>query len=101
MRGIWVWPSKPNEQDKTLQKILREDELVAILIALANNPEGLSNAQLDRLLANDSQWRTLLHMKELMALGFVDYHVQLFGDAGKYQLTDMGKAIVTRIQTND
>ena len=101
MRGIWVWPSKPNEQDKTLHKILREDELVAILIALANNPEGLSNAQLDRLLANDSQWRTLLHMKELMALGFVDYHVHLFGDAGKYQLTDMGKAIVTRIQTND
>jgi hypothetical protein len=100
MRGIWVWPSEPKDQDKILQKILREDELVAILIALANNPEGLSNAQLDRLLANNSQWKTLFHMKELMALGFVDYHVQLFGDAGKYQLTDLGKAIVSRIQAN-
>jgi hypothetical protein len=100
MRGIWVWPSEPKDQDKTLQKILREDGLVAILIAFANNPEGLSNAQLDRLLANNSQWRTLFHMKELMALGFVDYHVQLFGDAGKYQLTDLGKAIVSRIQAN-
>jgi hypothetical protein len=100
MRGIWVWPSEPKDQDKALQKILREDEFVAILIALANNPEGLSNAQLDRLLANNSQWRTLFHMKELMALGFVDYHVQLFGDAGKYQLTDLGKAIVSRIQAN-
>src|SRR2546425_11649369 len=100
MRGIWVWPSKLKEQDKTLTKILREDELVAILIALANNPEGLSNAQLDRLLANNSQWRTLLHMKELMALGFIDYHVQIFGDPGKYQLTELGKAVVCKIQAN-
>jgi hypothetical protein len=101
MRGIWVWPAEPKEQDRTLQKILREDELVAILIALANNPEGLSNAQLDRLLANNSQWRTLSHTKELMALGFVDYHVQLFGDAGRYQLTELGRAIVSRIQANE
>jgi hypothetical protein len=101
MRGIWVWPAEPKEQDRTLQKILREDELVTILIALANNPEGLSNAQLDRLLANNSQWRTLSHTKELMALGFVDYHVQLFGDAGRYQLTELGRAIVSRIQANE
>ncbi len=101
MRGIWVWPADPKERDRILQKILREDELVAILIALANNPEGLSNAQLDRLLANNSQWRTLSHTKELMALGFVDYHVQLFGDAGRYQLTELGRAIVSRIQANE
>jgi hypothetical protein len=101
MRGIWVWPAEPKEQDRTLQKILREDELVAILIALANNQEGLSNAQLDRLLANNSQWRTLSHTKELMALGFVDYHVQLFGDAGRYQLTELGRATVSRIQANE
>ncbi|SRR5712692_2877957 len=100
MRGIWAWPSEPKEQDKTLQKILREDELIAILVALASNPEGLSNAQLDTLLINNSQWRTLLHMKELMALGFIDYRVQLFGDAGKYQLTELGKAIVSKIQAN-
>jgi hypothetical protein len=100
MRGIWVWPAEPKEQDRTLQKILREDELVAVLIALTNNPEGLSNPQLDRLLTNNSQWRTLSHMKELMALGFVDYHVQLFGDAGRYQLTELGRAIVSRIQAN-
>jgi hypothetical protein len=101
MRGIWVWPAEPKEQNRTLQKILREDELVVILIALANNPEGLSNAQLDRLLANNSQWRTFSHTKELMALGFVDYHVQLFGDAGRYQLTELGRAIVSRILANE
>jgi len=100
MRGIWAWPSEPKEQDKVMQKILREDELIAILVALTSNPEGLSNAQLDRLLTNNSQWRTLLHMKELMAVGFVDYRVHLFGDAGKYQLTELGKAIMSKTQAN-
>ena len=98
MKGIWVWPSDPKDQEKTLRKIMEEDELVTILAALAKGPEGLSNAQLDRLLSNNSQWRTLSHMRELMALGFVRYHVQFFGDAGKYELTDLGKTIVSRMQ---
>ena len=98
MKGIWVWPSEPKEQDKTLQRILREDELVTILLGLSKSADGLSNAQLDKLLGNNSQWRTLLHAKELTALGFVEYHVQFFGDAGKYQLTELGRTIVSRIQ---
>ena len=98
MKGIWVWPSEPKEQDKVLKAILQEDELVTILTALAKSPEGLSNAQLDKLLANNSQWRTLTHMRELMALGFVEYAVQFFGDAGKYHLTDLGKTEITKIQ---
>jgi hypothetical protein len=98
MKGIWVWPSDPKDQEKTLQKIMEEDELVTILAALAKDAEGLSNAQLDRLLSNNSQWRTLSHMRELIALGFVQYHVQFFGEAGKYELTDLGKTIVSRMQ---
>ena len=100
MKGIWVWPSDPKDQEKTLRKIMEEDELVTILTALAKSPEGLSNAQFDRLLSNNSQWRTLSHMRELMALGFVQYHVQFFGDAGRYELTDLGKTIVSRIQAD-
>ena len=79
---------------------MEEDELVTILAALAKSPEGLSNAQLDRLLSNNSQWRTLPHMKELMALGFIQYHVQFFGDAGKYELTELGKTVVSRMQAS-
>jgi hypothetical protein len=100
MKGIWAWPSEPGDQEKTLRKIVEEDELVTILAALAKSPEGLSNAQLDRLLSNNSQWRTLPHMKELIALGFVQYHVQFFGEAGKYELTDLGKTVVSRIQAS-
>ena len=100
MKGIWAWPSEPGDQEKILRKIVEEDELVTILAALAKSPEGLSNAQLDRLLSNNSQWRTLPHMKELIALGFVQYHVQFFGEAGKYELTDLGKTVVSKIQAS-
>jgi hypothetical protein len=98
MKGIWVWPSEPDEQNKVIRAIMQEDELAAILFALSKDPEGLSNAQLDRLLANNSQWRTLSHMRELIALGFVEYHVQFFGDPGKYRLTDLGRTIAAMIQ---
>jgi len=100
MKGIWAWPSKPKDQDKTLQKIMEEDELVTILVALVKNLEGLSNAELDRLLSNNSQWRTLSHMKELTALGFVQYRVQFFGEAGKYEITDLGKTATSRMQAS-
>jgi hypothetical protein len=100
MKGIWGWPAEPKDQDKTLQKIMEEDELITILVELAKSPEGLSNAQIDRFLSNNSQWRTLSHMKELIALGFVRYHVQFFGDAGKYEITDLGKTIVSRIHAS-
>lgn len=98
MKGIWTWPSDPKEQEETLRQIGREDELLTILEALAKNPEGLSNAQLDKLLANNSQWRTLSHMKELLSLSFVRYHIQFFGDAGKYEITDLGKATLSNIR---
>jgi hypothetical protein len=100
MKGIWVWPSEPKDQDKMLRRIMEEDELGAILATLAKAPEGLSNAQLDNLLSNNSQWRTLSHMRELTALGFIQYQVQFFGGAGKYELTDLGKTVVSRIQAS-
>lgn len=100
MKGIWTWPTEPAEQEKTLRKLMQEDELVAIVGALSKSSDGLSNAQLDKLLTNNSQWRTVSHMKELMALGFVRYDVQFFGEAGKYQLTDLGKTIVPRVQAD-
>jgi len=100
MKGTWFWPSEPKEQEKTLQRVLHEDEFVTILLTLAKSPEGVSNALLDKLLGNNSQWRTLLHVKELMALGFIQYQVQFFGDAGKYLLTELGQTIVSRIQAS-
>jgi hypothetical protein len=101
MKGIWTWPSDPMEQEETLRRIAKEDELTNILEALAKTAEGLSNAQLDKLLSNNSQWRTLSHMKELLALGFVRYHIQFFGDAGKYEITDLGNEALSKIKSGD
>ena len=98
MKGIWVWPEDAKAQTKALRKIIQEDELATILLALANNPDGLSNAQLDRLLANNSQWRTLSHLRELTSLGFIQYQIQFFGGPGKYQLTELGRSVAARIQ---
>lgn len=100
MKGIWTWPSEPKEHEKILRQIEQEDELVEILSALQKNPHGLSNAQLDRLLTNNSQWRTLPHMNELIALKLVQYHVQFFGEAGLYELTDLGKTIISALETS-
>ena len=100
MKGLWTWPSDPAEQDKIIRKVKEEDELMTILVSLTGNPEGLSNAQLDKLLQNNSQWRTLSHVKELIALGFIRYDVQFFGDPGKYKVTDLGKTVVSKIQTD-
>jgi hypothetical protein len=97
MKGIWGWPSETKDQDKTLRKVMEEDELATILIALAKSPQGLSNAQLDNLLSNNSQWRTLTHTRELLALGFIQYKIQFFGEPGKFELTDLGKIAVARI----
>jgi len=98
LKGIWAWPSSANDQDNTLLKVMREDELATILFALEKTPQGLSNAQLDKMLTNNSQWRTLKHMRELISLGFVQYHVEFFGNAGGYTLTELGKAAIARMR---
>jgi len=98
MKGIWTWPADPKEQEETIRQIAQEDELTSILEALAKSTEGMSNAQLDKSLSNNSQWRTLSHMKELLGLGFVSYHIQFFGEAGKYKITDLGKAALSKIR---
>ncbi|MDG6977491.1 MAG: hypothetical protein JRN58_00225 [Nitrososphaerota archaeon] len=98
MRGLWRWPSEQSDQERTLRQIAEEDELGTIMLALSTDSSGLSNAQIDRLLKNNSQWRTLRHMKELIALGFVNYKVQYFGEAGRYELTDLGRSALSNIQ---
>jgi hypothetical protein len=97
MRGLWVWSSDSKEQETIVRKVAQEDELGAILTALAKSPDGLSNAQIDRVLRNNSQWRTLWHMRELIALGIAEYKPDFFGDPGRYVLTERGRILVPRM----
>ncbi len=98
MRGLFTWPSDAKAQAKVLRLIKEEDELPKILFALADRADGLSNAQLDRLLSNNSQWRTASHMRELAALGFVEYQVDLFGGPGRYRLTETGRWVLPSLR---
>lgn len=94
MKGTWTWPSDSNHRETALQRVAHDQRFAAILAALAKNPGGLSNAQLDSTAANNSQWRTSWRMKELTALGLVEYKPELFGEPGRYTLTEHGKALL-------
>ncbi len=97
MKGTWFWPADSKSQEKTVRKIRDEDQLSKIIVAISKSPDGLSNAQIDNILANNSQWRTLWHLKELMSMNLVQYNVQFFGEAGRYVLTDLGRELLSRI----
>jgi DNA-binding HxlR family transcriptional regulator len=97
MKGTWFWPEEPKAQARVLRTVRGDKHLPMILAALAKSKDGLSNAQIDNMLANNSQWITARHLGKLMALGFVEYEVEIFGDAGMYTLTELGKTVLPTI----
>src|SRR2546422_7656618 len=97
MQGIWFWPSDAKGQLKVLRKIMASEPILAALTALSKSKEGLSNAQLDSAMGSFSQWNTRWIIDQLLSLGFIEYRVEWFGDAGKYVLTELGKDILRRL----
>ena len=63
---------------------------MAALGALSKSKEGLSNAQLDDAISDNSNWMTRWVIDQLVSLGFAEYHVDFFGGPGKYVLTELG-----------
>ena len=61
------------------------------LTGLAKSKDGLSNSELDDLIAGNSNWMTLWVVRQLTALGFVNYKVDFFGEPARYQLTELGR----------
>ena len=100
MNGTWAWPSDSKQQETALHKVVQDHRLTAILEILGKNPGGLSNAQIDNLVANNSQWRTSWLMKELTALGLIEYKAELFGESGRYTLSEYGKTCYQALATN-
>jgi hypothetical protein len=96
MKGTWSWPEK--DRRGALEK-LKTPHILAILTALkAKGKDGLSNAEIDSLLGTASQWLIFWELRELTALGIVEFDVQLFGEPGKYRLTEAGFSILQEIQ---
>jgi len=96
MKGFWIWPSDEKSQARVMD-LLRGTVLVDVLAALSKDKGGLSNAQLDLLLDNNSQWNSLWTMRQLLALGFAEYRVNVFGDSGRYLMTELGQKVLDRM----
>ena len=97
-KGLWVWPQDERGQRRTLRAMSASAHLMAAMNAMAKSKDGLSNAEFDDLLKDTSNWLTREVVNQLMSLGFVEYNVHFFGEAGKYELTDLGKTATSRIQ---
>ena len=96
-RGSWVWPSDPRGQRKVLRTLSDSPQLLAALKGVARNNEGLTNSELDELLGDHSNWITLWSIRQLTALGFIEYRVDFFGGPAKYAVTDLGRSALSSL----
>lgn len=96
-KGLWVSASDERTQRRMIKKVSQSKHLMTALEAIMKRKEGLSNAELDDLISDNSSWITLSVMRELLSMGLVEYKVDLFGNPGLYTLTDLGRNIMQRI----
>ncbi len=96
-KGLWVWPSDPKQQRKVLASIADSPHLMAALAGIAKSKDGLSNSELDELLADSSNWMTLWSARQLLSLGFAEYKVDFFGGPGRYNITELGRNALAAI----
>ena len=89
--GIWVWPSDLKMQRRTLRKVSHAPHLMTLLEAIAKRSDGLSNPEVSETLGNNSGWMIIWSIRQLLALGFIKYEVDLFGEASRYVITELGK----------
>jgi hypothetical protein len=95
--GLWVWSSDPRGQRQVLRKIVADRHLVPAMKAIAKSKEGLSNAELDDVIGDNSEWMTLWVIRQLTALGFIEMKVDLFGEPARYRLTELGRNVLSMI----
>ena len=95
--GLWVWSSDPRAQREVLRKIAGDKHLVPAMMAIAKSKEGLSNAELDDVIGDNSEWMTLWVIRQVTALGFIEMKVDLFGEPAMYRLAELGRNVLSRI----
>ncbi len=88
--GIWVWPQEEQAQKEAIRRVSGSPHLMAAMSALAKSKDGMSNAQLDDVLGDNSNWLTLWVIRQLTAIGFIEFKVDYFGGPARYSLTELG-----------
>ena len=90
-KGVWVWPSDPKGQRRVLRPVAASPHLIAAMKAIGKSKEGRSNAELSDAIENTSEWTTLWVVRQLTSLGFLDFKVDFFGNAARYELSEAGR----------
>ena len=96
-QGLWLWPADARAQGKVLRRVAVAPHLVPALTAVAKSKEGLSNPELDEVIADNSEWMTLWVVRQLTSLGFIEYKVDLFGEPARYKVTELGRNAMAAI----
>jgi hypothetical protein len=96
-KGLWVWPSDPKAQKRVLRNVAASPHLMAAITAIGKSKDGMSNAELDDAINDVSEWTTLWVVRQLTALGFLEFKVDFFGNPARYQLSDSGRAALSAI----
>jgi hypothetical protein len=96
-KGLWVWPTNSKGQQQTLKKVAKFPHLIAALQAIVKSKDGLSNSELDEMILDNSNWMTLWTVRQLTALNFIEYKVDLFGGPARYVATPLGRDALAMI----
>ena len=96
-KGLWAWPSDPRGQRKVLRKVAASPHLMSAMAVISKSKEGMSNAELDDAINDSSEWTTLWVIRQLTALNFIDFRVDLFGNPARYQMSELGRAALSMI----
>jgi len=96
-KGLWIWPSDSKTQRIVLRKVGKSPRLMAALTAIGKSKEGMSDAELDDVINDNSEWTTLWVIRQLTALGFIEFKVDFFGNPARYQLTEAGRSALATI----
>jgi len=67
------------------------------LKAIASSSSGLSNPEVGEALGSNSAWEAIWPVRQLLALGFITYKVDFFGEPSKYVISELGKQVLATI----
>lgn len=96
-KGLWVWPTDPKGQRRTLRKVASSPHLVPAMTAIAKSKDGMSNAELVEAINETSEWPTLWVIRQLTSLGFIEFKVDFFGNPARYSITESGRVALSAI----
>ena len=80
-----------------LRKVAASPHLTSAMAVISKSKEGVSNTELDDAINDSSEWTTLWVIRQLTALNFIDFRVNLFGNPARHRMSELGRAALSMI----